>query len=902
MTPDQYAVARQCFHEAVDADSEERARRLEGLESSDIRREVERLLELHESARTFLDEPLFEAAQTISPGETIGRFRIVRALARGGMGQVFEAEDTKFNQRYAIKTIAPEWLDDRETVSRFEIETKIGRELNHPNICRVYEYLEERRGRHLLGLVVMELVDGETLEAVVNSEGPLPHARVAAILAGILDGLEAAHKGGVIHRDLKPGNVMIQPSGRVVLMDFGLAKHAGEVSTTRRLRGTASYMAPEQHSGESSFRSDIYSLGLVVHFMLTARRSQAEGRIPRAWREAIRKCTAMVPAERYREVAEVRRAFFPQAVWTRRGLIAAGAATLGSLIWWNGRPAVLQIASGTQLVLYPLENRTGDPSLDVLGQVIGGQLEQSPRLRLVEGNARPGAGLSLLAELSGEREAFRLKITLRDLRKKSKVTHEIDAKTRADLFPMIYEACRWARLMLGESAQDMAELDLKPESATTNSWDALMAYTRAEQAAREHRSHAALFALSEALRLDPKFALASMRRGDIFSSLGRDGEALEAWRQTIQLAAGNRLTRLEDFRIRSMFSADTWDYSEALKVYDSYVAYYPHDHHAWHYRATPLLMLDRGQEAIGSVRKAIEIEPADAGSRAAAGLYGSFLGHPEMAREHLAVALKIRPSMAARVSQLVAFIEGRYEELAEWNDRALAAAAPEQQGVVRTQQAHILAELGRWEDSERMLSDGIAADLQLGAVGEAQRKRLSLLAVKTRLYGRRWTADLAQLVAALGEPSGPWARMIASSALARAGFTSQARSVIHELENSFPAPLPRYALQRTRGEILVMEGHLDAGVGQLEKVAATLPAAWPREFLGWAFEKAGRKGAAAAEYRRVMASKGILWISVYLERPGIWADSLERLVAIDPTRASDMAKMLKQIRKKGDSK
>jgi hypothetical protein len=176
---------------------------------------------------------------------------------------------------------------------------------------------------------------------------------------------------------------------------------------------------------------------------------------------------------------------------------------------------------------------------------------------------------------------------------------------------------------------------------------------------------------------------------------------------------------------------------------------------------------------------------------------------------------------------------------------------------------------------------------------------VSLLAIKTRLYERGQKTETEQLAASISRTSGPWVKTLAASALARAGLMGAARSIAEETNNAWSTPLSQYAAERARGEILLMEGRGAAGLAHLEKAAAALPPAWPREFLGWGLEKAGRPEA-AAEYRRVVAAKGILWVSVYLERPGIWADTLERLISLDPGAAGSMKAVLNQIRKKGE--
>jgi tetratricopeptide (TPR) repeat protein/tRNA A-37 threonylcarbamoyl transferase component Bud32 len=898
VTPEEYLSVREYFHHAVDQDSAGRARTLESIPSSTVREEVERLLRLSDEKETFLDEPLFQEPQSLMPGEVIGRFRVTRELARGGMGAVFEAEDLKFSKKCAIKTIAPEWLDDTETVSRFERETRIGRELNHANICRVYEYLEERRGRHLVGMVVMEFIDGRTIDELVKQDGPVPKARAAEILTGILDGLEAAHSAGVIHRDLKPSNVMIQDSGRIVLLDFGLARHAAETSQTQRIRGTLGYMAPEQHRGESTFRSDIYSLGLLIHFMLTARDVGGGERVPRAWREPLRRCTAVAAEERYASIAEVRAAFFPRFVWTRRAWI--GAAAAAAAVLWETRRAGLEVAAGTPLVLEAVENRTGDAMLDALAPVVSAQLEQSPRIRLMETSAdASGKGLGLRVTLLAEKGSTRLRFLLRSLSGKRSEEHEVTAESRANLLPAIHEGCLWVRRTIGESAQDIAELDVRPEAATTRSWEALLAFTRAERESRDRNAEAALIALDEALRQDPKFALASMRKGDILSSLGRDGDALNAWKQTLQMAADHRLSRLEDFRIRSMFAGDTWDFAGAIKIYDTYVTYYPHDADAWHYRAIPLIMLGRGEEAMETMRKCLAIEPGDGIARAGAGLFAAIVGHSGAAHDYLSAAGKRRPTVAARLSQMVAFIEGRYSEVDDWFERALWRTRPEQQSAVRNQYAHILAELGKWEAGQRILREGIEIDLKSGLMGNADQKRMALLTVNLRLNKQVGDAGLQPLVDRLRESSGPWIRVQGASALARAGEVSLARALAEGIDGSSTTPLFDYASQRARGEILMVEGREKAGLTLLERAARVLPPAWPREFLAWAYANAGRREA-TEEYKKVVAAKGMYWLSVNLERPGIWADSLERLTVIDSLSCATMTPTLRAVRRTGE--
>jgi hypothetical protein len=227
----------------------------------------------------------------------------------------------------------------------------------------------------------------------------------------------------------------------------------------------------------------------------------------------------------------------------------------------------------------------------------------------------------------------------------------------------------------------------------------------------------------------------------------------------------------------------------------------------------------------------------------------------------------------------------------DWYERAMQQPAPEHQSVVRTQHAHLLAEIGHWEQSARILREGIAFDLAAGLVAEANRKRVSLLALETRLPGWRADATTEKMLGKLAASSGPWLLVGAVSVLARAGHPEPARSVAAGLRQSFSAPLFSYASERASGEIDISERRISEGLAHLRRAAAVLPPAWPREFLAWGLEMAGSQRA-VSEFRRVVAAKGILWINTFLERPGIWADSLEKLAVRDPAYRA----LLQQVR------
>jgi hypothetical protein len=205
------------------------------------------------------------------PGETLaGRYRIIALLGRGGMGEVYRADDLTLGQPVALKFLPAEVAENPVALERFRNEVRIARRVSHPNVCRVYD-VGEVGGNFFLS---MEYVDGEDLGALLRRIGRLPEDKALEISRRLCAGLAAAHEKGVLHRDLKPANIMLDARGQVLLSDFGLAGFADQIQGAEIRNGTPAYMSPEQLSGkEVTARSDIYSLGLVIYEILTGKRA-----------------------------------------------------------------------------------------------------------------------------------------------------------------------------------------------------------------------------------------------------------------------------------------------------------------------------------------------------------------------------------------------------------------------------------------------------------------------------------------------------------------------------------------------------------------------------------------------------------------------------------------------------
>jgi hypothetical protein len=284
--PEDFQRLRRIFEAALARPPAERAAFVATACGGDdrLRADVERMLAAEDERHSLIDRPQREVAAKVTrlassdtipvggftPGTILGsRYRIIGLLGRGGMGEVYRADDLKLGQPVALKFLPAALATDPVRRERFFAEVRITRQLSHPNICRVYD-IEEVDGLHFLS---MEYIDGEDLDSLLKRIGHLSNEKALDIARQLVLGVAAAHERGVLHRDLKPANVMLDGHGRVRITDFGLAIAAGE-EEPGDTAGTPVYMAPEQLAGKgASVRSDIYALGLVFYEICTGRRA-----------------------------------------------------------------------------------------------------------------------------------------------------------------------------------------------------------------------------------------------------------------------------------------------------------------------------------------------------------------------------------------------------------------------------------------------------------------------------------------------------------------------------------------------------------------------------------------------------------------------------------------------------
>jgi serine/threonine protein kinase/TolB-like protein len=296
MTPERWRQIDQLYHDALERDAGRRAPFLDRACAGDaeLRRDVESLLASHERAGGFIAEPALKVAARVLAGERaeslVGRvlahYRVVSRLGAGGMGEVYLAEDTRLGRRVALKLLSAQLTKDEERVRRFRQEALAASALNHPNIITIHE-IEEEGDRPY---IATEFVDGVTLRTRMRGKRFLLADALDTALQ-ILSALAAAHQAGIVHRDVKPENVMVRPDGLVKVLDFGIAKYAGPArgrdakaswvkTATGVVVGTTAYMSPEQARGEAvDARTDLWAVGVILYEMV-ARRLPFPGRTP----------------------------------------------------------------------------------------------------------------------------------------------------------------------------------------------------------------------------------------------------------------------------------------------------------------------------------------------------------------------------------------------------------------------------------------------------------------------------------------------------------------------------------------------------------------------------------------------------------------------------------------------
>ncbi|HEY7209271.1 MAG TPA: serine/threonine-protein kinase, partial [Bryobacteraceae bacterium] len=428
MQVEEWEEIKRVFDSALKFSGAERGKFLEAAchQRPGLLRTVSDLLRAHDEASGFLDDDSTPLPQVFLPGQLVGdRFRIIRLISRGGMGEVYETYDERLSVKLALKTLRPEYASDVDALERFRREIRVTRDFGHPNLCRVYELVEHRPPvGDMITCLTMQLMSGETLQQYLRKRGSLSTAEAWPLVRQIASAIAALHENGIIHRDLKPSNIMITPGPdgdpRAIVMDFGLTKPfdaEGDLFESRSdfRAGAPFYLAPELVRGEKpSIASDIYALGLIIDEMVTGGKAfsgetveavlyqklwsdpvdpaKRKPGLPETWCRVIRRALDRDPAKRFESAEEVIAALDPESAFsnTRPLPLLYRAQRAMSPAWarWTARApslrltrvaalaAVIVVACGvalgyigsrpvkTSVLIYDFENLTGNAKND----------------------------------------------------------------------------------------------------------------------------------------------------------------------------------------------------------------------------------------------------------------------------------------------------------------------------------------------------------------------------------------------------------------------------------------------------------------------------------------------------------------------------------------------------------
>lgn len=1002
MDASQWQRAKEIFDHALQLDPEDRPTYLHAAcgGNDGLLKEVDELLKAHADAGSFLGDrwlaPIVcpTAELILQPGDLVsGRFRIVKAVGKGGMGRVYEARDSTLGVRVALKTLRPEIATNPEVLLRFRSEVRIAHRITHPNVCRTFHLDHETRqvGTDAtqtvdLTFITMEFLDGETLQQRLQRKGRLTLDESLSIASQMASGIEAAHRIGVIHRDIKPGNVMIcrnrthdSEQERVVITDFGLAKastnESGEdatsLSTPGMAMGTLAYMAPEQLQGTNvTARADIYAFGLVLFEMIVGLKVFPDSDTPAAalarmaisppspreknsliskdWEDAITGCLQVEPHARFQRASDViatisgkriaidreRRRLSVSNVrryrsWSRLKpwplFFLTTVCLVVSIFLWGSRFYQLsgssEVAPGALVYLAPIANQTGVKAFDGLTELLRAGLDQSVQVNLldttrVEGTlqkmTRP-ADTPITADLAREialrNNASRVilpslvqsggKYTLHVAIQQPDSNGPFRARAHWDkdfswmesspgteyvspeMIVALRNASDWARMEVGESQKDILTLNTSPEDVTTNRWDALSAFTEAERLDRSHKKWEAVLSLQTAVRLDPRFALAYARLGDIEFSINRDDDGVAAYRHALEASTERPLSRKELDRVQGMYATDTFDYTTAIQAFRDYVVFYPHDYIGWAYPTAALRALNLDEQAVANLRKAVILEPDNSFPVLALGDELIATKHideiPHWVNELHARGFDAAASQLEIKRRFLVFdFEGAYAELdklIDSNDLSRRLRG------LRTR-IRIAAELGNMRRAMQAADDAIA---ESRAQGEFATEALSLEdRGALECQQGKYTACLDDINKAISLNNGRSVLLSAENILGptlQVAPTSERpvlRLRIHALEQTIARLdfgfVTRVMRTRAHAESLLADRDFSGAITEMRKVASLDAPSGSREYLGRALMAAARTKPSGPAANTLLTAAKEAYGATALRREATWTD------------------------------
>ena len=881
-----------------------------------LRAEVESLLNFHDTTGSSDVDERGDAEQ-FAPGQMFaGRYRMVARIGRGGMGDVWRADDVILQTPVALKLLGATAGDE---AARILNEVRVARQITHPAVCRVFDV------GNADGVVffTMELVEGEDLAALVRRVGRLPSEKVVDIARQLCGGLAAAHAQGVLHRDLKPANVLIDNAGRVRITDFGIAISQGQ-TVSHALTGTPAYMAPEQRTlgATLSPKTDIYALGLVLYELLVGQHPfkqpgasiapprpstlvpNVDSRLERVILEALSGEPILRPASATDFAARLPQSAgensrnttrLPAAV-SRRGtswwMVGAAVAALAGIIavaltfFVSPRAGATTLTAQDTIVLADFENTTNEPVFDgALKVALAVALEQSPFLKVFPDD-RARETLRLMERSPDERISRAL---ARDIARRERLKalisgsiaslgrnyvialeainadtgdtmarEQAEATSKEQVLTSLGIASAGLREKLGESLASVQKFDTPLPRATTPSLDALHAYSLALFDGREVPRLESIPQLKRAIELDPTFAMAHAQLSAVYANTGQSALAPEYSQRAFELR--DRVSERERFFISWRYYRDAvqaWD--KALELARSWTAAYPREAFAFNSLGIALLRFGEFEQSVSPFREAIRLDPkfVPAYGNLAASLLA--LNRLTEARAILqdAADKQLDFAGARRLSYLLAFVQGDSATMARELDASLGVG---ETNAAFGWQAHTSAFLGRVRQAHDQFGRGIQMSRQ-GNFNEVA-GQLTTESAETHAIVSQCTEARDEISTALSLSRDNTTLAHASRTLALCGGEREALELSGELARRFPeATLTnRLAIPVTAAMIAIRRGDANRTLELLEPLRRFdhAPSAefWPAYLRGQAYLRLKNGHAASAEFDAIVMRRG----------------------------------------------
>ncbi len=844
-----------------------------------LRREVMSLLDFHVAEEAGIDD-VFAGRPDFHAGDLFAdRYRMIARIGRGGMGDVWRADDLTLQTPVALKLMQATTASDRV---RLVQEVRLARQITHPAVCRVFDVGEA--GDTIF--FTMELVEGEDLASLLRRSGRLTSGRVVEIARQLCAGLAAAHAQGVLHRDLKPANILIDANGAARITDFGIAvttKDAGP----HVVIGTLGYMAPEQLAtdGHVTERTDVYALGVILRELIS---EEPDGQLARA----IAAATSADPANRPAS-AEAMAAMLPlpgtatRTLLSRTSMAAAVVASLlvGVTSYWL-RPASPVLTDRDTIVVADFLNTTGDPVFDqTLKVALSVALEQSPFLKVFPDDR----ALQTLALMQHSADRVITRDVAREIAQREQLKalvagsiaglgrhyvvaleavnaatgdvlarEQVEVNSKEEVLSAMGGAVSRLRRKLGESLTSIQRYDVPLPQATTPSLDALQAYARALDQGRVNPRLDAVAHLKRAIELDPHFALAMALLSGIYANTGQTALAPEWSRKAFELR--DRVSERERYFISWRYYRDaTQAFDRALELARSWTAAYPRESFAFNSLGWASWSLGQREQAIEPLRESHRLDPAFvppvSNLMAALTALNQLDGAKAVLNESRSAG--VDHIAIRRQAYLLALLEG---DTAAMNRELSATLTKSDAPLAMNWNPRRLALIGQIAKAHQEFRQGIAAAIQAN-LPEAAASFGAQESVNHALLGQcldaRREADDAL---ALSRDNATISA--AGRALAWCGLEASATKLSAELLERFPDAVltTRIAVPVMAAAVAIRKGQPAHAVELLETVKTLehSPAAefWPVFLRGEAFRQLARPADAAAAFQGIIEHRG----------------------------------------------